>query len=318
MLSIAIPIYNEGDNIRPVYERLISVLEPLSRPFEIIFVNDGSRDSSEERLRALASQDERIKVIVFKRNFGQAAAMMAAIDHAEGEIIIPMDGDLQNDPADIPRLIEKLEEGYEVVSGWRRDRQDSAITRNLVSRIANALISTVSGVQLHDYGCTLKAYRRETLKPVKLYGEMHRFIPIFVSWQGGKVTEIEVAHHPRVHGESKYGLGRVPKVLLDLAVVQFLGKYETKPIYVFGGFGLLSLFIAFLAGAYAIWRKLVEGTSFISTPLPLLVTMTALIGVMSILMGLLAEVTIRIYFESQGKQAYVIKETLNMDREDHP
>jgi len=237
--------------------------------------------------------------------------MMAGIDCAAGDIIVPMDGDLQNDPADIRRLIEKLDEGYDVVSGWRKDRQDSPIKRNLPSRIANCLISMISGVQLRDYGCSLKAYRRDVIKGVKLYGEMHRFIPIYASWQGARVTEVAVAHYPRIHGKSKYGLERVGKVLLDLLVVKFLDKYATKPIYVFGGFGFLNIGISVMAGIYAVFLKFFEQTSFIMTPLPLLFVMTLITGILSILMGLLAELVMRTYYESQDKSVYLIKNIVN-------
>ena len=244
------------------------------------------------------------------RNYGQTAAMMAGIDHASGRIIVPIDADRQNDPNDIPRLLDELEKGYDVVSGWRKDRKDARFRRNLVSRLANRLISRLSGVYLHDYGCSLKAYRREVLQDVRLYGEMHRFIPIYASWQGGRVTELPVKHHARVAGSSKYGLGRVLKVMLDILVVKFLDRHLTKPIYIFGGAGLVFLAIAFLSGFYALWLKIVEGVSFISTPLPLLVTLTFITGVMSMLMGLLAEMLVRTYYESQGKKTYVVKSVL--------
>jgi glycosyltransferase involved in cell wall biosynthesis len=240
--------------------------------------------------------------------------MMAGINYASGDIIIPMDGDLQNDPADIAKLLAKLEEGYDVVSGWRQDRKDAAFRRNLPSRLANRLISGISGVHLHDYGCSLKAYRRDVLKGVKLYGEMHRFIPIYASWEGGRVAEVPVSHHPRIHGESKYGVDRVLKVVLDLIVVQFLARYANRPIYVFGGFGIAAILLAFPVGLWAVYLKYFENTSFIQTPLPLLVVMLFVTGGMSILMGLLAEIIMRIYYESQGKAVYLVKRTSNLDR----
>jgi len=311
MLSITVPIYNEEANIPILCERLVRELEAIGRPFEIILVNDGSRDASERVLAEAAARDERIKVVNFRRNFGQTAAMMAGIDFASGDVIIPMDGDLQNDPADIAKLLAKLDEGFDVVSGWRKDRKDHAIRRNLPSRIANGLISRISGVHLHDYGCSLKAYRREVLKGVKLYGEMHRFIPIYASWEGGKVTEVPVTHHPRIHGESKYGIERVFKVVLDLIVVKFLARYANKPIYLFGGFGFAMMGLAVLAGLYAIYLKLFEGVSFILTPLPLLFAMLFMTGGMSVLMGLLAEIIMRTYYESQGKDVYLVGSTAN-------
>lgn len=313
MLSITIPIYNEESNIPILYERLISELEKIGRPFEIILVNDGSSDNSERVLEGYAKNDARIRVVNFRRNFGQTAAMMAGIDYASGDIIIPMDGDLQNDPADIAKLLVKLDEGYDVVSGWRKNRKDHALKRNFPSRIANLLISKISGVHLHDYGCSLKAYRKEVLKGVRLYGEMHRFIPIYASWEGGKVAEVPVTHHPRIHGNSKYGMERVVKVVLDLIVVKFLAKYSNKPIYVFGGFGLANIVLSFAAGLLAVYLKLFKGVSFIITPLPLLVVMAFITGVMSILMGLLAEVIMRTYHEAQGKPVYLIKNMANLN-----
>jgi glycosyltransferase involved in cell wall biosynthesis len=312
LISVVIPIFNEEDNIVPLHAKLAMELPALGREFEVILVNDGSTDASAERLAEVARRDSRFKVVNLRKNFGQTAAMMAGIDHARGDTIVPMDGDLQNDPADIRRLLEKLEEGYEVVSGWRKDRQDGEFSRNLPSRIANRLISVISGVHLHDYGCSLKAYHRDVIKDVKLYGEMHRFIPIYASWHGARVTEIPVTHHPRVHGTSKYGLERVAKVVLDLIVVKFLSKYATKPIYVFGGFGLVSILISFLAAAYALYLKLFEHVSFILTPLPLLVVMAFITGVMSILMGLLAELVTRTWYESQGKSVYIVRDTINL------
>ena len=312
MLSIVIPVYNEQDNVFPLHERVIAALQNLETDYEVILVNDGSTDSTEANLVAIAAKDPRFKVVNFRRNFGQTAAMMAGIDFASGEIIIGLDGDLQNDPADIPKLLEKLAEGYDVVSGWRLNRKDATLRRNLPSRIANWLISRISGVHLHDYGCTLKAYRKHVVKGVRLYGEMHRFIPIYAAWQGGKVTEIPVNHFPRIHGHSKYGLERVMKVVLDLVVVKFLASYANKPIYVFGGFGLASIAFSFLAGLFALYLKFFEHTSFISTPLPLLVALAFITGVMSILMGLIAEIIMRTYYESQGKQVYLVKDTINL------
>ena len=313
MISITIPVYNEAGNIEPLHERLVAALEPLGRPYEVILVNDGSNDGSDALLDALAKRDPRMKVVHFRRNFGQTAAMMAGINYASGDIIIPMDGDLQNDPADIAKLLAKLDEGYDVVSGWRQDRKDNALSRNIPSRVANSLISAIYGVHLHDYGCSLKAYRRDVLKGVKLYGEMHRFIPIYASWEGGRVAEVPVAHHPRTHGESKYGMGRVMKVLLDLMVVEFLARYANRPIYVFGGFGFASFAAAFVAGMYAVYLKVFEGVSFILTPLPLLVVMLSVMGGMSLLMGLLAEIVMRTYYESQGKAVYQVKSTANLE-----
>ncbi|HST03070.1 MAG TPA: glycosyltransferase family 2 protein [Usitatibacter sp.] len=312
MLSITVPIYNEAQNLEPLHQRLVAALEPLGQPFEVVLVNDGSTDGSDRALDALAAKDSRVKVVHLRRNYGQTAAMMAGIRYASGEIIIPMDGDLQNDPADIPKLLAKLDEGFDVVSGWRKDRKDAAIRRNFLSRVANHLISRISGVRLHDYGCSLKAYRRDVVKGVKLYGEMHRFIPIYATWEGGKVAEVVVSHHPRVHGQSKYGVDRVVKVLLDLIVVQFLARYASRPIYLFGGCGVASLLIALVAGLWAVYLKYFEATSFIQTPLPLLVVLLTLTGGISILMGLLAEIIMRTYYESQGKAVYDVRSTANL------
>jgi glycosyltransferase involved in cell wall biosynthesis len=313
LISIVIPIFNEQDNILPLFDKLTDELPNLKRDFEVILVNDGSTDGSSDLLSLVSTRDSRFKIVNLRRNFGQTAAMMAGIDFAQGNIIVPMDGDLQNDPRDVRRLIDKLDEGYEVVSGWRKDRQDSSLKRNLPSRVANKLISWISGVHLHDYGCSLKAYHRDVIKGVKLYGEMHRFIPIYASWRGARVAEIPVIHHPRIHGVSKYGLERVVKVVLDLLVVKFLAKYSTKPIYVFGGFGVTNFVISFLAGLYAVYLKVFDSTSFILTPLPLLCVMTFITGIMSILMGLLAELVMRTYYESQDKPVYLVKSTQNIE-----
>jgi glycosyltransferase involved in cell wall biosynthesis len=314
LLSVIVPLFNEADNILPLYEKVVGLVPSLECDLEMIFVNDGSVDGSRAILDDLASRDRRVKVIHFRRNFGQTTAIMAGIDYSSGDVLIPMDGDLQNDPQDIPKLLAKLQEGYQVCSGWREERKDHALKRNLPSRLANRLISTISGVHLHDYGCSLKAYRREVIKGVKLYGEMHRFIPIYASWQGARVTEIPVAHHPRIHGKSKYGLERTFKVILDLIVVKFLAQYAQKPIYVFGTFGLFSLFIAFIAAVAALYYKFFGHKSFIETPLPLIFVMASITGIMCILMGLLAEIIMRTYYESQGKAVYLIDECRNLEQ----
>ena len=314
LLSIIVPLFNEAKNIIPLYEQVIGIFPVLGCDLEMILVNDGSTDGSRAILDALASRDGRVKVIHFRRNFGQTTAIMAGIDYSSGDVLIPMDGDLQNDPQDIPKLLAKLQEGYQVCSGWREDRKDHALKRNLPSRVANRLISAISGVHLHDYGCSLKAYRREVIKGVKLYGEMHRFIPIYAAWQGARVTEIPVTHHPRIHGKSKYGLERTFKVILDLIVVKFLAQYAQKPIYVFGTFGLFSLFVAFIAATAALYYKIFGEKSFIETPLPLIFVMASITGIMCILMGLLAEIIMRTYYESQGKPVYLIDECRNLEQ----
>jgi glycosyltransferase involved in cell wall biosynthesis len=314
-VSIIIPVFNEEQNVDPLVETLWTCLAGMTYSFEILLINDGSSDGTLAKLRRVAAQRPHARIVDFRRNYGQTAAIMAGIDYARGGVIVSLDADLQNDPRDIPRLLDKLHEGYDVVSGWRRDRKDSAIRRNLVSRWANRLISWISGVKLHDYGCTLKAYRADVIKGVRLYGEMHRFIPIYASWMGAKVTELPVQHHSRRFGESKYGLNRVFKVILDLLVVKFLDRHFVKPIYVFGGFGLISLTISLLSGLYMLYLKIFEHVSMILTPLPLLTVITFLIAFMSVLMGLLAEMLVRTYFESQGRAAYNVRELINFENQ---
>jgi glycosyltransferase involved in cell wall biosynthesis len=314
MISVTVPICNEAGNIAPLYERIRAALEKIGQPWELILVNDGSNDGSDALLDEIAAKDSAVKVIHFRRNFGQTAAMMAGFEHARGDVIIPMDGDLQNDPADIPLMLAKLEEGYDVCSGWRKDRKDNAIKRNLPSILANQLISLVSGVRLHDFGCSLKAYRREVLEGVRLYGEMHRFLPIYAKWHGAKITEVTVSHFARTSGSSKYGLERVLKVLADLIVVKFLDRFQQKPMYLFGAVGLGAFSISLLSGALSLYRKVMDGEPFIQNPLLLLSVLTAVSGLMCILMGLLAEMVMRTFYESQGKQVYLIRETRNMER----
>lgn len=306
VLSVITPIYNEQENVSLLLEKLVPVLRATGKTFEIVAVNDGSLDDSLVLLRAGQGQVPELRIVNFRRNFGQTAAMMAGIDYARGEIIVAIDADLQNDPEDIPLLLAKLGEGYDVVSGWRHKRQDAAIRRNFVSGVANKVISTISGVHLQDYGCTLKAYRAEVLQDVRLYGEMHRFIPIYASWMGGKVVEMPVRHYARQFGQSNYGLERIIKVVLDLMVIKFLHKYLVKPIYVFGGFGIIALVGSFLTFVAMVAMRLFVGVSFISTPLPLVVVMAFLVGVLSILMGLLAEIMSRTYFESQQRRSYSV------------
>ncbi len=313
MISVTVPICNEAGNIEPLYERVRATMEKLGRPWELLLINDGSTDDTEKLLNSVADRDPRVKVIHFRRNFGQTAAMMAGFDHAKGDIIVPMDGDLQNDPADIPLMLAKLDEGFDVCSGWRKDRKDNAIKRNLPSMMANSLISFVSGVRLHDFGCSLKAYRRDVIEGVRLYGEMHRFLPIYVSWHGARITEVQVSHYARTSGDSKYGLERVLKVVADLIVVKFLDRFQQKPMYIFGAVGLSSFAISGLSGCLALYRKLAAHEPFINNPLLLLCVMTAMSGMMCVLMGLLAEMIMRTFYESQGKQVYLVRETRNME-----
>jgi glycosyltransferase involved in cell wall biosynthesis len=305
MISVIIPVYNEEENIKNLSKSILEAL--INIDYEVIFINDGSTDNSEKEILKLTTIHSQIKLISLRRNYGQTAAMQAGFDNSKGKIVIPMDGDLQNDPKDIPVLIEKINEGYDVVSGWRKIRSDKKFTRILPSKIANVIISKISGLHLHDYGCTLKAYKKEILNDIKLYGEMHRFIPIYASWEGAKVTEIPVRHHARKAGKTKYGLSRIPKVILDLLVIRFFDKSLDRPIHLFGKFGLMMFFIAFILSLLAIFIKLFMNISFILTPLPLLVVFFAMSGLICIFLGLVAEIQSRIYFESRGKPAYLIK-----------
>ena len=309
-LSVIVLVYNELESIAPMHEELMGVLEALDLSYEVLYIDDGSRDGSTERLGQLAARDRHVRVVSFRRNFGQTAAVQAGIDHSRGEILVFMDGDMQNDPHDIPRLMEKIDEGYDVVSGWRKNRQDDAV-RVLPSKIANWIIARVTGVRLNDFGCTLKAYQREVIEDVKLYGEMHRFIPVYASWVGARITELTVNHRPRTFGHSKYSLARTSRVLLDLITVKLLGSYSTKPIYFFGfaAFGLWALALVF--AAIVLIQKVLPPYPFAhNNPLLLLSVFLAIVGVQFILMGLLAELSIRTYHESQAKTTYVVREII--------
>lgn len=321
-LSLVIPVFNEEESLPALFEALDDAWPTLPKPAEAVLVDDGSRDRSFAILREASATRPWLKVVRFRRNFGQTAAIAAGIDHSRGEIIVALDADLQNDPSDIPRLLSRLDDGFDVVSGWRRDRKDKAVTRRAPSMVANWLIGRVSGVRIHDYGCTLKAYRRWVLEPYGLYGEMHRFIPIYASWAGARVTEMEVTHHPRRAGVSKYGLGRVYKVLLDLLTVTFLGGYSTKPIYFFGR-PAMALCIGGLVSA-AIWLAQFIKEHVLGRPgewvqpvtLLLLAVFLFSLGVQFLLMGLLGEILIRTYHESQGKKTYLVGETIHIDAPD--
>jgi glycosyltransferase involved in cell wall biosynthesis len=311
-ISLVIPIFNEYKNISPLCKELKTVMKSMGVEYEVVFVDDGSDDGSNEVLQQLAQGDKRIKVIQFRRNFGQTAAIAAGVEHSKGEIIFTMDGDGQNDPRDIPRLLEKLEEGYDVASGWRKNRKDPFLNKKLPSAVANRLISWLTRVRLHDYGCTLKAYRRDILKDVRLYGEMHRFIPAYASWVGARITELEVAHHPRRHGKSKYGLSRTSSIILDLITIMFLQRYSTKPIRLFGGAGMTLFVLGICTGLFVLFRKIIWGGVWIS-PMILISFLFITMGVMFVLLGLIAEIIIRTYHESQGKPIYAIKSTVNLD-----
>jgi glycosyltransferase involved in cell wall biosynthesis len=309
-LSLFLPVLNEEENLRPMHAKIQEALESLGKTAEVIYVDDGSTDDSLQILKEIAAADDRVRVVSLRRNYGQTAAMSAGIDAAKGEILIPMDADLQNDPKDISRLLEKLDEGYDVVSGWRKNRQDKLISRKIPSKIANKIISWIGGVHLHDYGCSLKAYRRDVIQDVKLYGEMHRFIPIYASWAGARVTEIPVDHHARTMGKSKYGISRTIKVVFDLMTIKFMASYQTKPIYVFGMFGLVSFLLSMFAGLWAFFLKFVQGVSFILTPLPVIAIVLFAISMQFFLMGLLAEMLVRTYHESQDKSIYAVREKI--------
>jgi glycosyltransferase involved in cell wall biosynthesis len=309
-LSVIVLVYNEAESIAPLHEELMGVLDGLDVTYEVLYIDDGSRDGSTEQLGQIAARDSHVRVVSFRRNFGQTAAVQAGIDHSRGDILIFLDGDLQNDPHDIPHLLEKIDQGYDVVSGWRKDRRDDA-ARVLPSRIANWIIARVTGVPLHDFGCTLKAYHREVIQDVKLYGEMHRFIPVYASWVGARITELTVNHRQRTFGKSKYSLARTSRVLLDLMTVKLLGSYSTKPIYFFGfaAFGLWAL--AFVFAAIVIIQKALPPYPYAhNNPLLLLAVFLAIVGVQFVLMGLLAELSIRTYHESQAKTTYVVREII--------
>jgi glycosyltransferase involved in cell wall biosynthesis len=315
-ISIIVPVFNEAESLTELCQGIRRELTKIGKTWEAIFIDDGSTDGTDELLDHLAEEDRRIRVIHFKRNLGQTAAMMAGFDHAGGEVIVPLDGDGQNDPADIAKMLDALDQGVDVVSGWRKDRQDDYMQRNVPSIFANKLISFVSGVQLHDFGCSLKAYKRHVVKGIRLYGEMHRFLPIYASWHGAKIGEVVVNHHPRKTGSSKYGLERVVKVLLDLLVVKFLDRAAEKPMYVFGGCGIFSLAVSLFTFIWMLGLKFSHGPSFIETPLPLIVVMTFMIAMMCILLGLLAEMITRTFYESQGKSIYNIRSTRNFESDE--
>lgn len=306
-----VPVYDEVDNVAPLCAEIASVLGPSGRSYEVIFVDDGSTDGTRARLDALQAQDpEHVRLVFLRRNCGQTAALSAAIDLARGEVLVPIDGDRQNDPADIPRLVAKLDEGFDVVSGWRKDRQDKWLTRRVPSQLANRLVAKISGVHLHDFGCTLKAYRRSVLSGVRLYGEMHRFIPIFARWQGARVTELVVNHRPRTAGRAKYGLGRTFNVVLDLILIRFYQRYAQKPMHFFGRIGLASFGLGLIAFALMLFYKYVytPPKTFIETPLPILAGIFGIAGFISIQIGLVADMMMRTYYESQAKTTYLLGE----------
>jgi len=312
-ISVIAPFYNEGENLEQLYGEIKAALAPTGKSFEIVIVDDGSTDGSGELLRELAKRDGRVKVVQFMRNFGQTAAMAAGFAYAKGKVYVAIDADNQNDPADIPRLLAKMDEGYDVVSGWRRRRKDKLITRRFPSIVANRLLSSVTGVKLKDYGCSLKAYRAEYIDAVDLYGEMHRFIPAYAHMVGARVAEIEVNHRPRTRGKSKYGLSRVLKVIIDLITVKFLTSYAKKPGYLFGGLGTISCFLGIASAVEVVVEKFLAGTYAHKNPFLLLAVFLFLMGVQLILMGLIAELLVRTYHESQNKPIYLVRRVYNVE-----
>jgi glycosyltransferase involved in cell wall biosynthesis len=315
-LSLVIPVYNEEGNIPLLFDAIYNTLNALNQSWEAILVDDGSQDNSLSVLKEYAQKDSsHIRVISFRRNFGQTAAIAAGLDYAQGETIVLLDADMQNDPADIPMMLAKLDEGYDLVSGWRKSRKDNALTRNFPSMIANRIISRVTGVYLHDYGCTLKAYRRDVLEGFRLYGEMHRFIPVYASSVGAKITEIQVNHYPRKFGKTKYGLERTIKVVLDLFTVKFLVAYSSKPIYLFGGTGGLLMVFSTITMIYLLLRRLIFFVSVTGSPLFQVSAMLFTLGFQSMLMGLIAELLVRTYHESQRKPTYTIRTMINLEQD---
>lgn len=304
-LSIIIPVYNEAENLLILHREISRALKKY-KWYEVIYINDGSSDRSGDVLRKIARENQTVKVIEFVRNFGQTAALSAGINHSLGQIIVPIDSDLQNDPKDIPRLVKKIDDGYEVVSGWRKNRHDSII-RVIPSRIANWIIRKMTGVKIHDNGCSLKAYKREVIEGVQLYGEMHRFISVYASWSGGKVAEIVVNHRQRKYGKSNYGFSRIFKVILDLFVIRFLHTYLSRPIHFFGKYALYSFTLGVIMAIWALVLKFVEGTSISRTPLPVFSAICFIVGVQLVMTGILAELLMRTYYESQNKNSYILK-----------
>lgn len=317
-LSIVIPVYNEAENLEELYQELVSASGKFERPVEIIFVDDGSVDESWPILKAIQKKDGQVKLIRLRKNFGQTAALSAGFDYATGEIIISLDADLQNDPADIALLIQKIEEGYDIVSGWRKSRKDKLLTRRLPSAVANWLISRTTQVKLHDYGCTLKAFRHDVIKNVKLYGELHRFIPAIASHMGVAIAEVKVNHRPRQHGKSKYNIFRFTRVILDLLTVKFLLSYSTRPLQIFGLLGLVSGVLGFIISLWLSYQRLILKVSSANRPLLLLGVLLIVIGIQFVTLGLLAEIVVRAYHESSGKAIYFIREVIDSDAGENP
>ena len=312
-ISVVIPVFNERENLRRLYEAVCPVLDALPHEHELLFVDDGSNDGSYDELNRLAAVDVRVKVVRFRRNFGQTAAMNAGLHLATGDVVVTMDADLQNDPLDIPLMLAKLDEGYDLVHGWRKHRQDALVNRKIPSRLANWLISRVTGFPVHDLGCTLKAMRRDVAQDLQLYGEMHRFIPILAHWRGARCAEVVTRHHPRRFGTSKYGISRTTRVLLDLITVKYMTQYLTSPMKLFGKIGLISVALGLVAGVATIAMKLAGGIDMTGNPLLLLSVFAGFVGMQFLVLGMLGELGVRTYYESQNKQPYTIRELINFD-----
>lgn len=313
-VSIVVPIYNEVDNIAPLYQKLDEVLDPESRQYEILFIDDGSTDGSNQRLQELAALDKRVKIVTFRRNYGQTAAMQAGIQMAVGEVIVTIDGDMQNDPADIPMMLEKIDQGYDLVHGWRKNRKDAWLSRRLPSKIANWIISKTTRFPIHDLGCTLKAIRREIAVELELYGEMHRFIPILAHERGARCIEVVTRHHPRRFGTTKYGIGRTTRVILDLITVKYMLDYFASPMKLFGKFGMWCGFVAFVSFIATAAMKIFGGIDMTGNPLLMLTILSTMLGMQFMSLGLLGEVSARIYYGSQQKQHYTIRQLINFDK----
>lgn len=309
-VSVVIPIYNEEQNIKILYEKLKDALDNQQFFYELIFVDDGSTDKSLSILKEIQKLDDKVVIVSFRRNFGQTAAFSAGFDYSSGDVIVTIDGDLQNDPGDIPRLVSMMND-YDIVSGWRKDRKDPFLSRRLPSQIANKLISWVTGVKLHDYGCSLKAYRKDVIKNIHLYGEMHRFIPAVASQYGVKIAEVVTTHHPRLYGKSKYGISRTFKVILDLIMIKFFQTFFMKPLRAFGPVGLLSSFLGMLLSLKLTYEKFFLDKSIGGRPLLILAVLLIIVGIQLIAMGILGEFLVRIYFEGQNKKTYYIKEVIS-------
>ena len=312
-ISVVIPVYNESESLSALYQGLRRELEQIDKPYEIVFVDDGSQDGSFSLLRTISQQDPKVKVICLRRNFGQTSALTAGFDHSTGDVIVTMDSDLQNDPADVPRLLAKLDEGYDIVSGWRRERKDPFLGKRVPSWLANKLTSWILGVPLHDYGCTLKAYRREVIEEIHLYSDFHRFIPGLASAIGARVAEVEVKHHPRRSGQSKYGISRIILGVLDLVALRLLVDYSTRPMRIFGGLGFISIVGAAVSGAATLSMKYLMGLDVTGNPLLYVAIVLALAGIQLVSLGFLGELTIRTYHEVQGKPTYVIRHALGWE-----